>query len=42
MADSLGWIGAGRMGQAMVRRSLKGGHVVTVWPSPTCRRWRGR
>jgi 3-hydroxyisobutyrate dehydrogenase len=31
MADSLGWIGLGRMGEAMVRRLLKGGHAVTVW-----------
>jgi 3-hydroxyisobutyrate dehydrogenase len=31
MADSLGWIGLGRMGEAMVKRLLKGGHSVKVW-----------
>jgi 3-hydroxyisobutyrate dehydrogenase len=31
MSDSLGWIGLGRMGEAMVKRLLKGGHAVTVW-----------
>ena len=31
MADSLGWIGLGRMGEAMVKRLLKGGHTVNVW-----------
>ena len=31
MADSLGWIGLGRMGEAMVKRLLKGNHAVTVW-----------
>jgi 3-hydroxyisobutyrate dehydrogenase len=31
MADSLGWIGLGRMGEAMVKRLLKGGHAVAVW-----------
>jgi 3-hydroxyisobutyrate dehydrogenase len=31
MADSLGWIGLGRMGEAMVKRLLKGGHAVKVW-----------
>ena len=31
MSDRLGWIGLGRMGEAMVRRLLKGGHGVTVW-----------
>ena len=31
MSDRLGWIGLGRMGEAMVRRLLKGGDAVTVW-----------
>ena len=31
MADTLGWIGLGRMGEAMVKRLLKGGHAVKVW-----------
>jgi 3-hydroxyisobutyrate dehydrogenase len=31
MSDRLGWIGLGRMGEAMVKRLLKGGHPVTVW-----------
>ena len=31
MTDSLGWIGLGRMGEAMVKRLLNGGHAVTVW-----------
>ncbi len=31
MAQSLGWIGLGRMGQAMVTRLLKAGHGVNVW-----------
>ncbi len=31
MGDRLGWIGLGRMGEAMVKRLLKGGHAVTVW-----------
>ncbi len=31
MSDSLGWIGLGRMGDAMVTRLLKGGHPVMVW-----------
>ncbi len=30
MAD-IGWIGLGRMGEAMVRRLLAAGHEVTVW-----------
>jgi 3-hydroxyisobutyrate dehydrogenase len=28
---SIGWIGLGRMGEAMVKRLLKGGHGVSVW-----------
>lgn len=28
---TVGWIGAGRMGSAMVRRLLSAGHPVTVW-----------
>lgn len=31
MADRIGWIGLGRMGEAMVKRLLKAGHAVTVW-----------
>ncbi|MBI2772761.1 MAG: NAD(P)-dependent oxidoreductase [Burkholderiales bacterium] len=31
MANSIGWIGLGRMGEAMVKRLLKAGHGVTVW-----------
>jgi 3-hydroxyisobutyrate dehydrogenase len=31
MASTLGWIGLGRMGEAMVKRLLKGGHAVGVW-----------
>jgi 3-hydroxyisobutyrate dehydrogenase len=28
---SIGWIGLGRMGEAMVKRLLKGGYPVSVW-----------
>lgn len=31
MANSIGWIGLGRMGEAMVKRLMKGGHGVGVW-----------
>ena len=31
MSDSIGWIGLGRMGEAMVKRLLKAGHSVSVW-----------
>ena len=31
MASTLGWIGLGRMGEAMVKRLLKGRHAVSVW-----------
>ncbi len=31
MANKLGWIGLGRMGEAMVKRLLKGGHAVDAW-----------
>ena len=31
MASTLGWIGLGRMGEAMVKRLLKAGHAVSVW-----------
>ncbi|MFM6992278.1 MAG: NAD(P)-dependent oxidoreductase, partial [Rhodoferax sp.] len=31
MANKLGWIGLGRMGEAMVKRLLKAGHGVDVW-----------
>ena len=31
MANTIGWIGLGRMGEAMVKRLLKAGHPVRVW-----------
>ena len=31
MTNSIGWIGLGRMGEAMVKRLLKAGHGVSVW-----------
>lgn len=31
MTSTIGWIGLGRMGEAMVKRLLKAGHPVTVW-----------
>ncbi len=31
MANNIGWIGLGRMGEAMVKRLLKAGHGVSVW-----------
>ena len=31
MTNRIGWIGLGRMGEAMVKRLLKAGHDVTVW-----------
>ncbi|MBE7366643.1 NAD(P)-dependent oxidoreductase [Ramlibacter pallidus] len=31
MANRIGWIGLGRMGEAMVKRLLQAGHGVTVW-----------
>ena len=31
MASTMGWIGLGRMGEAMVKRLLKAGHAVSVW-----------
>ena len=31
MASTMGWIGLGRMGEAMVKRMLKAGHAVSVW-----------
>jgi 3-hydroxyisobutyrate dehydrogenase len=31
MANSIGWIGLGRMGEAMVKRLLAAGHGVSVW-----------
>ena len=31
MASTMGWIGLGRMGEAMVKRLLKSGHAVNVW-----------
>ena len=31
MTNEIGWIGLGRMGEAMVKRLLKAGHAVDVW-----------
>jgi 3-hydroxyisobutyrate dehydrogenase len=31
MANRIGWIGLGRMGEAMVKRLLQAGHGVSVW-----------
>jgi 3-hydroxyisobutyrate dehydrogenase len=31
MSKRIGWIGLGRMGEAMVKRLLKAGHRVSVW-----------
>lgn len=31
MTNKIGWIGLGRMGEAMVKRLLKGGFAVSVW-----------
>ena len=31
MTQTIGWIGLGRMGEAMVKRLLKAGHPVSVW-----------
>ena len=31
MTNSIGWIGLGRMGEAMVKRLLKAGYGVSVW-----------
>lgn len=31
MSKKIGWIGLGRMGEAMVKRLLKAGHEVEVW-----------
>jgi 3-hydroxyisobutyrate dehydrogenase len=31
MGGRIGWIGLGRMGEAMVKRLMKAGHPVTVW-----------
>ena len=31
MSTRIGWIGLGRMGEAMVKRLLKAGHGVSVW-----------
>lgn len=31
MTNRVGWIGLGRMGEAMVKRLLKAGHGVSVW-----------
>jgi 3-hydroxyisobutyrate dehydrogenase len=31
MTNRIGWIGLGRMGEAMVKRLLKAGHGVSVW-----------
>jgi len=31
MTTTIGWIGLGSMGEAMVKRLLKASHPVTVW-----------
>ncbi|MEY2621278.1 MAG: hypothetical protein RIT26_1098, partial [Pseudomonadota bacterium] len=31
MANKIGWIGLGRMGEAMVKQLTKAGHGVDVW-----------
>ena len=31
MSNRIGWIGLGRMGEALVKRLLKAGHAVSVW-----------
>jgi len=31
MSKKIGWIGLGRMGEAMVTKLLKAGHAVHVW-----------
>ena len=31
MTSRIGWIGLGRMGEAMVTRLLKAGHAASVW-----------
>ena len=31
MTNDIGWVGLGRMGEAMVKRLLKAGHGVSVW-----------
>jgi 3-hydroxyisobutyrate dehydrogenase len=31
MGNRIGWIGLGRMGEAMVKRLLKAGHAASVW-----------
>ena len=31
MANKVGWIGLGRMGEAMVKRLTQAGHGVDVW-----------
>jgi 3-hydroxyisobutyrate dehydrogenase len=31
MSETIGWIGLGRMGEAMVKRLLKAGHPARVW-----------
>ena len=31
MTNRIGWIGLGRMGEAMVKRLLKAGHAASVW-----------
>ena len=31
MANKVGWIGLGRMGEAMVKRLTKAGHGVDIW-----------
>ena len=31
MDKRIGWIGLGRMGEAMAKRLIKAGHPVSVW-----------
>ena len=31
MTKRIGWIGLGRMGEAMAKRLVKAGHGVSVW-----------
>lgn len=37
MSKRIGWIGLGRMGEAMVKRLLKAGHAVSVWNRTTAK-----
>ena len=37
MGNKIGWIGLGRMGEAMVKKLLKAGHAVDVWNRTTAK-----